>query len=116
MHNISIVSYYRGFTETMKSLRPEKKWTTKLSSAGLIYCHFGSEIIKLLMSNISDEVLNVIYDMVCMHLHYAVSVQLCIQLLALQNCGVKCVANYMLRFMLLHGVAIAFLERPVFFS
>ena len=48
----------------MNSLRPEKKWKTKLSSAGLVYCHFGEDIIKLLMKNISENVLNVIYDMV----------------------------------------------------
>jgi len=48
----------------MNSLRPEKKWKTKLSSAGLIFCHFGEEIIKLLMKDISENALNVIYDMV----------------------------------------------------
>ena len=34
----------REFTETMNSLDSKKKWTTKLSSAGLVYFHFGREV------------------------------------------------------------------------
>jgi len=31
----------------MNSLLPNKKWTTKLSSAGLVYAHFGREVRDL---------------------------------------------------------------------
>ena len=48
----------------MNSIRSEKKWKTKLSSAGLIYCHFGEDVIKLMMKKADEKILNVIYDMV----------------------------------------------------
>lgn len=57
--------HQRTFKETMNSLRPEKKWVTKLSSAGLVYLHFGHEIIaKLLALEQSDPLTNIIYDKV----------------------------------------------------
>ncbi|KAH9496857.1 UPF0160 protein myg1, mitochondrial [Bulinus truncatus] len=37
--------HQRSFTETMNSLCPEKKWVTKLSSAGLVYYHFEIDAI-----------------------------------------------------------------------
>ena len=40
---------FRSFTESMNSLNPKKKWTTKLSSAGLVYLHFGEKIIAQLI-------------------------------------------------------------------
>ena len=49
----------------MNSLRPEKKWVTKLSSAGLVYLHFGKEIIsQLLELPETDPVTDLIYDKV----------------------------------------------------
>ena len=37
-------------------MRPEKPWTIKLSSAGLIYVHYGREIIdELLKKETIDE-------------------------------------------------------------
>lgn len=55
--------HQRTFTETMTSVLPEKKWTTKLSSAGLVYVHFGMEVIgKLLGLPTSDPTTGVIYD------------------------------------------------------
>jgi len=55
--------HQRDFHETMSSLA-NKKWKTKLSSAGLIYFHFGHEI---LMQEIGEEVgsketVGIIYD------------------------------------------------------
>ncbi len=47
----------------MKSLRPEKKWTTKLSSAGLVYHHFGEQVVaKVLGTTTDDPVTQTIYD------------------------------------------------------
>ncbi|KAK7098852.1 hypothetical protein V1264_003075 [Littorina saxatilis] len=57
--------HQRSFTETMSSLRPEKKWVTKLSSAGLVYLHFGQEIVSHLLGlPPSDPVTGLIYDKV----------------------------------------------------
>lgn len=47
----------------MNSLAPEKKWTTKLSSAGLVYLHFGMGVIsKVLGLPESDPVTSTVYD------------------------------------------------------
>jgi len=48
----------------MNSIRPGKIWTTKLSSAGLIYCHFGEEVIKILLGKDNHHASSVIYDKV----------------------------------------------------
>jgi len=45
--------HQRSFTGTMKSLA-DKKWETKLSSAGLVYLHFGEQIIAEL-SDLSEK-------------------------------------------------------------
>ncbi|CAH1786745.1 unnamed protein product, partial [Owenia fusiformis] len=55
----------RTFSENMHSLRPEKKWVTKLSSAGLVYLHFGERIIaKLIAKTVDDDITKTIYDKV----------------------------------------------------
>ncbi|NXS61989.1 MYG1 protein, partial [Brachypteracias leptosomus] len=55
--------HQRSFTQCMRSIRPEKPWTTKLSSAGLIYCHFGSQILAELLGQPEDSpVVTVLYD------------------------------------------------------
>lgn len=47
----------------MSSLSPEKKWTTKLSSAGLVYLHYGRQLIaQMLGSKEEDKVTGTIYD------------------------------------------------------
>uniref|UniRef100_F6ZCS4 Uncharacterized protein n=1 Tax=Ciona intestinalis TaxID=7719 RepID=F6ZCS4_CIOIN len=58
--------HQRSFSGTMNSIRPDKPWKTKLSSAGLVYCHYGEEILKLLLGEEgSDEkIVSVIYDKV----------------------------------------------------
>ena len=59
------VHAYRTFTGTMASLAPGKKWVTKLSSAGLIYLHFGHRVLAgILGTKPDDDVTGVIYDKV----------------------------------------------------
>ncbi|XP_054271260.1 MYG1 exonuclease [Macrosteles quadrilineatus] len=50
--------HQKGFNESMSSIIPGKQWTTKLSSAGLVYCHFGKDIIKKILGDSTsiDEV------------------------------------------------------------
>lgn len=49
----------------MSTVNPPKKWTTKLSSAGLVYCHFGREIVsKILELSVEDPITDVVYDKV----------------------------------------------------
>lgn len=55
--------HQRTFSESFHSLCPEKPWVTKLSSAGLVYLHFG----RLLLSQLTqlkedDRQLEVLYD------------------------------------------------------
>ena len=38
--------HQRDFKVTMKDIKPEMSFTTKLSSAGLVYAHYGFEILK----------------------------------------------------------------------
>jgi len=41
--------HQKTFEHTMHTLNPEYKWTTKLSSAGLVYYHFGHQVIAALL-------------------------------------------------------------------
>ena len=59
----------REFQESMSTIMKKAgyDWTIKLSSAGLIYCHFGHEILRNILSNITedkiiDEIFKKIYD------------------------------------------------------
>nr|XP_006139170.1 UPF0160 protein MYG1, mitochondrial [Pelodiscus sinensis] len=57
--------HQRSFAQSMHCLRPDKPWTTKLSSAGLVYLHFGSQILAgLLELQEDDPVVQVLYDKV----------------------------------------------------
>eukprot|EP01130_Rhizamoeba_saxonica_P000585 TRINITY_DN1054_c0_g1_i4.p1 TRINITY_DN1054_c0_g1~~TRINITY_DN1054_c0_g1_i4.p1 ORF type:complete len:303 (-),score=88.83 TRINITY_DN1054_c0_g1_i4:25-933(-) len=49
--------HQRGFSETFS-----EKYDIKLSSAGLVYKHFGKETIKSLKPDIDDELLDTIFD------------------------------------------------------
>jgi len=51
--------HQRGFNETLSD-----KHTMKLSSAGLVYKHFGREVIKTLAPSIKDEDLDLVYNKV----------------------------------------------------
>ncbi|NXU11506.1 MYG1 protein, partial [Pardalotus punctatus] len=46
--------HQRSFTASMRSLRPDKPWSTRLSSAGLVYGHFGPEILAGLLGQPED--------------------------------------------------------------
>ena len=49
----------------MKTLDSSKPWLTKLSSAGLVYLHFGHRVIsQVLNTKDDDDVTNKIYDKV----------------------------------------------------
>lgn len=49
----------------MSSLCPGKPWQTKLSSAGLIYLHFGHKLLaQLLDTNEEDSMVGTLYDKV----------------------------------------------------
>lgn len=56
---------FRTFTETFHSLCPEKPWVTKLSSAGLVYVHFGRKVLaELTKLKEQNRELEVLYDKV----------------------------------------------------
>lgn len=46
--------HQREFTHTMRSLDPNKPWDVKLSSAGLIYFHFGERIFEAILGSPQD--------------------------------------------------------------
>ncbi|KAM4701354.1 MYG1 exonuclease [Discoglossus pictus] len=55
--------HQRSFCETMHTLCPEKPWSTKLSSAGLVYAHFGSQILSTILgTEEEDPIIPVLYD------------------------------------------------------
>ncbi|RMZ95313.1 UPF0160 mitochondrial [Brachionus plicatilis] len=57
--------HQRSFGETFCSLDPSKPWTIKLSSAGLVYVHFGKQIIDSVLRKYSledDKLVNILYD------------------------------------------------------
>ncbi|XP_075228230.1 MYG1 protein-like isoform X2 [Lycorma delicatula] len=56
--------HQRGFNESMNTVLKNKKWKTKLSSAGLIYCHFGTEILNTILKNNGDDIIDEIFDKV----------------------------------------------------
>jgi uncharacterized UPF0160 family protein len=54
--------HQRSFEGTMNSLNPIYPWTTKLSSAGLVYFHFGHKVIShILKDTESSENVNSVY-------------------------------------------------------
>ncbi|CAN9511821.1 unnamed protein product [Ophioblennius macclurei] len=55
--------HQRTFSETFNSLYPEKPWMTKLSSAGLVYAHFGRRLlVQLTQLKEDDRQLEVLHD------------------------------------------------------
>ncbi|KAM4044394.1 MYG1 exonuclease [Anomaloglossus baeobatrachus] len=55
--------HQRSFCETMNSLYPDKPWVTKLSSAGLVYAHFGAQILATLLgTDEEDPIIPILYD------------------------------------------------------
>lgn len=57
--------HQKTFTHSMSSIEKSKKWTTKLSSAGLVYTFFGREIISHLLDINKDQpVVEKVFDKV----------------------------------------------------
>ncbi|XP_025193067.1 UPF0160 protein MYG1, mitochondrial [Melanaphis sacchari] len=57
--------HQRSFNHSMSTLTPNAKWTTKLSSAGLVYLHYGHDVLKkVIASDVPDNTLNTIYSKV----------------------------------------------------
>ncbi|KAI7795556.1 putative UPF0160 protein MYG1 [Triplophysa rosa] len=57
--------FNRSFVESFNSLCSEKPWVTKLSSAGLIYLHFGRRVLaELTQLKQEDRQLEALYDKV----------------------------------------------------
>merc|ERR1719481_1073105 len=57
--------HQKSFSHTANSLDPSKPWTIKLSSAGLVYFHFGREILsEVLKVEESDPVVEIVFDKV----------------------------------------------------
>ena len=59
--------YFRTFQESFSSLKLGHPWTTRLSSAGLIYVHFGLEILSQVLkmpadSELVSETFSKVYD------------------------------------------------------
>ncbi|GFN86731.1 upf0160 protein myg1, mitochondrial [Plakobranchus ocellatus] len=59
--------HQRTFSESMNSLNPKLPWVTKLSSAGLVYFHFGRKIVAQMLGlpeddNISNIIYNKVYE------------------------------------------------------
>lgn len=59
----------RDFQESVSTVmkKPRYKWTIKLSSAGLVYCHFGHEILRnvlpdVMEDKIIDQIFMKVYD------------------------------------------------------
>jgi uncharacterized UPF0160 family protein len=54
---------HRSFEHSMSSLIPGKPWVTRLSSAGLVYVHYGKSVIAhVLDKKESDEVVVRLFD------------------------------------------------------
>lgn len=61
----NVFPVFRTFAESFHSLCPEKPWVTKLSSAGLVYLHFGRQLLaQLTQLKEGDRQLEVLFDKV----------------------------------------------------
>ena len=57
--------HQKTFNETFSSIDPTKPWTIKLSSAGLVYVHFGREVLGAILRKFSDfeeKLVEILYD------------------------------------------------------
>jgi len=55
--------HQKEFDESMHSLIPSKPWKTKLSSAGLIYAHYGHQVIcNILKKPKEDPLIPIVFD------------------------------------------------------
>ena len=57
--------HQKTFSSSMNTLDKSKKWTIKLSSAGLVYFHYGREIIAaILETGVDDKITEKVFDKV----------------------------------------------------
>lgn len=54
--------HQKTFSDTMKTLVQGKEWETKLSSAGLVYVHYGREVIASILQTKDQQLLDKMYD------------------------------------------------------
>jgi len=56
-------THQSDFDISMNTLYPNKPWTTKLTSAGLIYAHYGEEVIcNILKKEKEDPMIPILFD------------------------------------------------------
>jgi uncharacterized UPF0160 family protein len=48
--------HQKTFMDSVSTLVPGKKWTTKLSSAGLVYVHYGRAVIRAILETEATDV------------------------------------------------------------
>lgn len=65
--------HQKTFHESVSTILPGKKWVTKLSSAGLVYVHFGKEIISQILGNTEDALIEKVFDKVNQRCIYSCS-------------------------------------------
>jgi len=56
--------HQKTFTDCMKTVVPGKTWETKLSSAGLVYAHYGQDVIAQILQTKDKDLLEKMYDKV----------------------------------------------------
>lgn len=57
--------HQKTFAHSVSSLVPGKRFVTKLSSAGLVYVHFGKDIIRQVLDTKDEVLTDKIFDKVC---------------------------------------------------
>ena len=66
--SVDRIGFPRTFTDTFHSLQSNKPWTIRLSSAGLIYVHYGRDIIRELLKketleeNVKEQLVEILFD------------------------------------------------------
>jgi uncharacterized UPF0160 family protein len=55
--------HQKTFSDSMSSLN-RGKWVTKLSSAGLVYAHFGKDVVAQIVNTKDQNLIQKIYDKV----------------------------------------------------
>jgi uncharacterized UPF0160 family protein len=63
------------FAHTVASLVPGKSWTTRLSSAGLIFVHFGTQLVSAILKNKDRDLVENVFDIVYANFVEAVDAQ-----------------------------------------
>lgn len=56
--------HQKEFNETMNSLNPSYPWKTRLSSAGLVYYHFGHNILKTILKDCDEDTISATFRQV----------------------------------------------------